>query len=177
MGCGGGDIEINGKLEVSDFIKFISQKINNHGNNSRGMGASAHRQPQEQYSTMPKDTPPVKILRTPLSKKNNKNEFYPDYRFLFFGETSYMPNGNTDSITTCYKYVGIFMDNKIQEFRELLISSDSESCWISKEPISFEEIKKNDLDSLKKLKEFIISRKNNNTFLFCQPIIELLENI
>jgi hypothetical protein len=100
-----------------------------------------------------------------------------DNQFLFFGETSYMPNGNVDSITTCYKYVGIFMDKKIQEFRQLIISPDSEGCWISEKPILFEEIKKNDLDSLKKLREFIISQGNNSNFSFCKPIIKLLSNI
>jgi hypothetical protein len=100
-----------------------------------------------------------------------------DNKFLFFGETSYMPHGNMGSNTTCYKYVGIFMDEKIQEFRQLIISSDSECCWISENPISFEEIKKNDLDSLKKLREFIISQKNNSNFSFCEPIIELFSNI
>ena len=103
-----------------------------------------------------------------------------DNQFLFFGETSYYHgdgyNRNQDT-QYCYKYVAIFIDNKIQEFRELIISSDGEGCLISEKPISFEEIKKKDLNSLKKLKEFIISRKNNNNFSFCQQIIELLENI
>ena len=134
----------------------------NANNNSRTMGASAHRQPEVQYSKMPADTPPVKILKTPIWN------IPPNEPYIFFG--------NIGGVKTYYyRYVVYNTVGGSPKFKELLFNNVNYNFYVS-DPINMGKI---DNDDLKELKRFLQSErtKNNGNSSFCRRIFDSLSHI
>ncbi len=161
-GCGGGGIEQNGKLDVYDFVKFRARIIKTANNNSQNMGPSAHRQPEDQYNSMPSGILP-KILRTPPWKMP------PNEPYIFFGNI-----GNLQ--TYYYRYVVYNTVGGSPKFKELLYIDNHGGVYYVSNPIDMGEI---DNDDLKELKRFIQSErtKNNGNSSFCRRIFDSLSHI
>jgi hypothetical protein len=132
--------------------------------NSQTMGPSAYRQPKDQHNTMPEDTPPVKILRTP-----SWNIPLPNEPYLFFGTTGGVR-------TYYYRYVVYNTFHGSPKFKELLYGKETHEYYVSPDPIDMDKIDNNDLKELKRFLQ-LERTKNNGNSSFCTRIFESLSDI